>query len=318
MNRFIVFLQAAGGLLLASWGSAQEVCTDNVVTDLSCSSQQIAGVVFESDESVLGGPCSESGCYSCGEPFAPIEQTGAEDIYSFRCQRSGNVAFAVSDLDCDLDIYVLDASCDPFSGCEAGSTAAMTAADGVSFFCSADSTYYVVIEGYEFTRPDSTASTCSYTLDVSTGGGCPEDCDNGADDDGDGDVDCYDEDCAADPACMTGLCEGGVADDADGDGVCDDVDVCPDTIPDAEAGVPEVILESQRHVWNGGDAFTSGSLPGAGRGSGKQFGIQDTRGCSCADVLEALGGPDGGEGYEGHYRFGCSQGVLEEWIESVS
>ncbi|MGE4631522.1 MAG: hypothetical protein AAEJ47_00650, partial [Planctomycetota bacterium] len=30
---------------------------------------------------------------------------------------------------------------------------------------------------------------------------CPEDCDNGTDDDGDGDVDCADSDCAGDPSC---------------------------------------------------------------------------------------------------------------------
>ena len=43
-------------------------------------------------------------------------------------------------------------------------------------------------------------------------------CDNGADDDGDGDVDCYDSDCANDDACTAGTedCNNGADDDGAG------------------------------------------------------------------------------------------------------
>ncbi len=44
-------------------------------------------------------------------------------------------------------------------------------------------------------------------------------CADGVDNDGDGDADCLDTDCARAAACC---------DDADGDGVCDTVDICPD------------------------------------------------------------------------------------------
>ena len=49
-----------------------------------------------------------------------------------------------------------------------------------------------------------------------------EDCDNGADDDGDGDVDCEDSDC---PACPE-ICDNGIDDDRDGKADCRDLD-CP-------------------------------------------------------------------------------------------
>ncbi len=49
-------------------------------------------------------------------------------------------------------------------------------------------------------------------------------CANGADDDGDGFVDCADQDCFADAACTEGVCDDGVDDDADGLVDCDDPD----------------------------------------------------------------------------------------------
>ena len=53
-----------------------------------------------------------------------------------------------------------------------------------------------------------------------------EDCDNGADDDGDGDVDCEDNDC---PACPE-ICDNGIDDDRDRDIDCDDED-CSEAEP---------------------------------------------------------------------------------------
>jgi hypothetical protein len=57
-----------------------------------------------------------------------------------------------------------------------------------------------------------------------------EDCDNGTDDDGDGDVDCDDADCANDPACAPPAedCDNGTDDDGDGDVDCDDADCAND------------------------------------------------------------------------------------------
>ncbi len=68
------------------------------------------------------------------------------------------------------------------------------------------------------------------------------DCTNGVDDDYDGDTDCSDPDCAADPACvgMEGACDDGVDNDGDGLVDCDDPDcfgdpACPfETLCDDE------------------------------------------------------------------------------------
>ena len=62
-----------------------------------------------------------------------------------------------------------------------------------------------------------------------------EDCDNGADDDGDGDVDCEDSDC---PACPE-ICDNGIDDDRDSDIDCDDDD-CAETAACLVALVPFV------------------------------------------------------------------------------
>ncbi len=61
------------------------------------------------------------------------------------------------------------------------------------------------------------ADTCAPIAEV---------CDNGMDDDQDGDIDCADSDCAGDPACSTGneICDNGVDDDSDGDVDCADSD----------------------------------------------------------------------------------------------
>ena len=50
----------------------------------------------------------------------------------------------------------------------------------------------------------------------------PEDCTNGVDDDGDGAVDCDDDDCAEFPACQPEVCDNGVDDNGDGMVDCDD------------------------------------------------------------------------------------------------
>jgi hypothetical protein len=56
-------------------------------------------------------------------------------------------------------------------------------------------TYYVFVDGF------GAGSTGAFTLTISLGGP-REQCTNGRDDDGDGQVDCADADCAADPGCM--------------------------------------------------------------------------------------------------------------------
>ena len=229
-------MRAAAPLLLLaavvpSVASAASTCpaSETVLSELTCSSS-ITGHLNYTDTSDLGGT-ARTAMYSCGR-YAPLPQTGMEDVYSFTCQSSGSVTLNITALDCDLDIYILDDTCDPFYGCVAASDELRTSSDSVTFTCAAGATYYVVIEGYGFTQSPaygtgycSGASEGDYQLsfDVSRGTGCSEDCDNGTDDDLDGDIDCADSDCADDPICN---CD----EDADGyDGASCGGDDCNDS-----------------------------------------------------------------------------------------
>jgi len=83
------------------------------------------------------------------------------------------------------------------------------------------------------------------------------------------------------------------------------MDVCPDTV--IPEGVPTIRLGNNRHALVDGDTVfdTRG-------GSGATFTIDDTAGCSCEQIIEALG--LGG----GHTRFGCSRSVMEVWVGLVN
>jgi len=230
-SRGLVLLLA----LLAAFfmaGPAWATCptSETILDELTCSSS-VSTVIGTSSASSLGGTCTGGDCYTCGSPYAPLYQEEYEDVYEFTCQATGSVTLEISGLDCDLDIYILDSTCDPFGGCDAGSTEAGTADDSVTFSCTAGDTYYVVIEGYGFSASSSYSGYCSsgmgaYTLDfdISAGTGCPEDCTDGLDNDLDGDVDCDDTDCALEPVCSCDMDGDGYDDTACGGLDCDDSD----------------------------------------------------------------------------------------------
>ena len=226
-------------MLLLAPSFAEAVCPSsvNIIDNLTCSS--VISSNLGSGAGLLGGTCSSSSCYQCGTPYSPLAQTGPEHVYSFTCQQSGSVTMDVSGMDCDLDIYILDDSCDPYSGCDQGSTEAFVIDDSVSFTCTANTTYYIVIEGYGYTYSGTSACTggdgdYQLSFDVSSSTGCTEDCVDGIDNDLDGDVDCDDSDCFGEPACQC---------DDDGDGydslLCGGSD-CDDTDPGINPGAPEV------------------------------------------------------------------------------
>jgi Thrombospondin type 3 repeat len=94
--------------------------------------------------------------------------------------------------------------------------------------------------------------------------------------------------------------------DDDGDGIADGDDACGQTsIP--EAGVPSVSLGTNRFALTDGDTTFDTNAPN-GKGPRRTFTIADTAGCSCEQIIAALGLG------EGHVKFGCSISAMEDWI----
>ncbi len=206
-----------------------------VLDELTCSSSILSQVVH-TDPSYLGGECVDEDCYTCGEPHADEEQVAPEAVYSFQCQLAGTVSLLITDLPCDLDIYVLDDTCDPYGGCLYGSTSPYADNDGVDFECTPGQIYYIVVEAYGTEHLDVASGPCTddgtatgnvysptYTLsfDVSASTGCAEDCDDSQDNDLDGDIDCDDLDCWSEPLCCDHDRDGAISLDCNGDD-CDD------------------------------------------------------------------------------------------------
>ena len=129
------------------------------------------------------------------------DESGPEYAYQFTATTNGTATVDVSVTGwfnlSDLDVFVLNGaggSCDPMS-CETygDSTASWTVTPG--------SVWYIVVDGFQ-------GDTSNYDISLSvasSGGGSTTEtsCTDGLDDDGDGDIDCADSDCASDPACTS-------------------------------------------------------------------------------------------------------------------
>ena len=97
--------------------------------------------------------------------------------------------------------------------------------------------------------------------------------------------------------------------DEDDDGVWDQIDACPDTvIPES---VPTESLGVNRFALIDDDGVFDTTAPN-GNGPQASFDIFDTAGCSCEQIIEAQ------ELGEGHRKFGCSVGEMQEWVDLVS
>ena len=93
--------------------------------------------------------------------------------------------------------------------------------------------------------------------------------------------------------------------DKDGDGVNDDADVCPATvIPE----MPQEQLGKNRFALSDGDFDFDTNAP-RGTGPGRGYSTLDTAGCSCSQIIDAQGLGDG------HKKFGCSIGVMDNWTK---
>ncbi len=100
-----------------------------------------------------------------------------------------------------------------------------------------------------------------------------------------------------------------LAKDSDGDGVTDNLDVCQGTVIPEGAAMTELGVNRWALFDDNREFDTT-----APNGVGPQlaFDIFDTAGCSCEQIVEKqhLG--------KGHMKFGCSIGVMQNWVEMVT
>ena len=96
--------------------------------------------------------------------------------------------------------------------------------------------------------------------------------------------------------------------DSDGDGVTDDADYCPGTV--IPEGAPTRELRTNNFALVDDDRLFDTKDPN-GKGPQMSFDIFDTAGCSCEQIVveQELG--------KGHLKFGCSLGVMKNWVDSV-
>ena len=95
--------------------------------------------------------------------------------------------------------------------------------------------------------------------------------------------------------------------DLDDDGVNDDADVCPSTV------IPEMLgnnLGKNRIALTDGDFDFDTNSPN-GNGPGRTYSTVDTAGCSCSQIIDAQGLGNG------HKKFGCSIGAMDNWVRAV-
>lgn len=93
--------------------------------------------------------------------------------------------------------------------------------------------------------------------------------------------------------------------DEDGDGVLNTDDQCPETVADD----PSIRLGVNRWMWDGDSWETTASK---GKKPSKNFNMDYTYGCSCDQILSRMTETHG-EGLGGHYKYGCSRSILEDW-----
>ena len=236
-------------------GPVETNCSDGIDNDgdgdIDCADSNCSGfpgcTCAATDVLTCGGTTTGSNAgnasnvttYSCSN----WDTTGPEAVYAITPAISGTVQVDMTGLGGDLDLFVTTGSggaCTPNSCLDASGNENLTS-ESVSWAATGGTTYYVVADGWN-------GATSSFTLSASCPTGATEvACADGFDDDGDGDVDCADSDCANDPNCnapSTELdCADGLDDDVDGLTDCFDPDcagdpACPQTVCQADDILP--------------------------------------------------------------------------------
>lgn len=96
--------------------------------------------------------------------------------------------------------------------------------------------------------------------------------------------------------------------DDDGDGVLNGDDLCPATV--IPEGAPTQVLGVNRWALVTDDGVFDTTLP-AGTGPERSYTIWDTAGCSCEQIIAAMGLG------AGHTKFGCSISAMDDWINWI-
>ena len=97
--------------------------------------------------------------------------------------------------------------------------------------------------------------------------------------------------------------------DDDNDGVADGGDLCFGTL--VPESVPTEELKPNNYALVDGDDAFDTVVKGKGKGPEVSFTLADTGGCSCEQIIAAVG--LGG----GHTKHGCAVGEMEAWVEAV-
>ncbi len=97
----------------------------------------------------------------------------------------------------------------------------------------------------------------------------------------------------------------------DGDGIIKEKDLCKGSTTDTFYEK----LGTNRWAWNINKGWET-QLPKNGKGPQKNYDIEKTSGCTCSQILEWLNKYNSNEygEMEGHWKFGCSSSVLDDFI----
>jgi hypothetical protein len=72
-----------------------------------------------------------------------------------------------------------------------------------------------------------------------------------------------------------------------------------------------------RWHWDSGTNFVQQPNPKSQVTPGKSFTLTDTYGCSCHQILDLFKAAGLGE-FGGHYKYGCSTSILEDFINYMA
>jgi hypothetical protein len=140
------------------------------------------------------------------------DESGPEYVYEFLAPYDGQFTLSLSGMTGDLDVFIANGAlpCGGHGCLGVGDTfvtGTMTGGDS----------YFVAVDGF-------LGDVSDFTLELSCVPGFEQDCSDGIDGDGDGDVDCLDNDCDLSAACSELECGDGMDNDSDGLTDCADED----------------------------------------------------------------------------------------------